>query len=208
MKAKRGRPQSLLTRMRGEDRSEICAALKYDTRAWRFLLLRDVLRTAELPEDYFAEVQRDYDARLTAHECEHAEIWRKYRTMKERAHSLRTMRHRAPIMPPILYLWRSFIAEIGRAMMRRDDDWLQDLAKVIREGPLSRDEKSRRQFVAKVIQLFEWLPHLTVNEIYDALEKEKLADGKWKVEGHEFGRRNDVTDAIRDIATAVGVTLT
>jgi hypothetical protein len=208
IKRKRGRPQSLLTRMKGEDRTEICAAMERGSRAWRFVLLRELLKkNPKLPEDYFAEAQHHFDARLAAHERERDEIWRKYRTMKERAYALRQMRYQAPIMPPVLRLWRVFVAELGRALVRRDDDWLHDLAIATHEGTSLPDYRAR--FVVRVIQLFEWQPHLTVSEIFDALKKEKLPDGRLKVEGYSsFENRNRVTDAIDDIAAVIGVTPT
>jgi hypothetical protein len=43
MNKKRGRPENLLARMSGETRTEICNAITYGTRAWRFIRIRQLL---------------------------------------------------------------------------------------------------------------------------------------------------------------------
>jgi hypothetical protein len=194
--------------MKGEDRTEICTAHKYGTRAWRFLLLREVLRGKKgLPEDFFRRHNATTKGALAAHEREAEAIWRKYPTMKERAQALRQMRHVQPILPPILYLWHAFIAQLERAIVRRDDDWLQDFAKMtIHEGASSLGE--RAQFIAKVILLLEWQPQLTASEVRDGLKTEQLPDETLKVEGYVFENRDRVMDAIHDIADEIGFTFT
>jgi hypothetical protein len=181
MKRKRGRPPSLLTRMRGEDGNEICPVMKYGSRAWRFLLLRQLLRDTKekLPVNYFSAA------------------WRKFRIRKQPGPP-----------PPILCLWRAFIEELESAMVRDDEDWLQDFAKAIHEG-VSPDGRS--QFAAKVIRLLNYRmwADVTASDIYDALKKRRLPHGGGvKVEGHIFENRSRAIEAIQDIAAKIGVTLT
>jgi hypothetical protein len=204
MKRKRGRPQRLLARMKGEDRTEIRAAFKYGTRAWRFLLLRELLRGKKgLPENCFSMLRAQHDC----DEHERDAIFRKYQTWKARLRALRKMRELR--ITPILHLWSAFVHQFERALICRDDDWLQELAKAIR-GEVSQHH--RAQFTVKVIDLLDYVgsPDVTASEIYDLLHKEKVPVGKiegLRVEGHIFQNRDRVIDAIHDIAAEIGFTL-
>jgi hypothetical protein len=201
MNRKRGRPQSLLARMKGEDRTEIRAAFKYGTRAWRFLLLREFLRGKKgLPENCFSMLRAQHDC----DEHERDAIFRKYQTWKARLRALRKMRELR--ITPILHLWSAFVHQFERALICRDDDWLQELARAIR-GEVSPHH--RAQFTVKVIDLLDYTgsPDVTASEIYDLLHKEKLIDEKLKVEGHLFESKDRVIEAIHDIEAEIGFTL-
>ena len=81
MKQKRGRPQSLLARMKGKERAEIRNAIKYGTPAWRIIRLREMIGDAQgLPDNYFSGRVGPYNARMAAHKRESETIYRKHRT--------------------------------------------------------------------------------------------------------------------------------
>jgi hypothetical protein len=203
-KPKRGHPRSILTRMKGEDRTEIRLALKYGTRAWRFVLLRQLLGDKKgLPENYFSWLR----SQPPVNERERETMARKYPAWKSQLSALRHMRQL--LIPAVLHLWETFVMQFERALLCHDEDWLLDLAKVLREetSPQRRD-----QFTAKVIALLDYCsPNATVNEIYDLLDREEQRDFsdyiyEIFVEGHRFENRYRVIEAIQDIADEIGFT--
>jgi hypothetical protein len=116
-------------------------------------------------------------------------------------------------------LWRDLRAQCERALLDGDADWFERQAKAIKKSGLPQ----RGPFNAKVIQLLEaakWITHIKqsddcedltltpagkftdkmASDIYEALEKRELPDGKLLVEGCQFERKERVMDAIRDLA--------
>jgi hypothetical protein len=219
MKRQRGRPRSILTQMRGEHPSEICAAIKRGNRAWRFLLLRELIKRQEFPkaplaarENYFTWLR----GQLALHQQELDKIFRTSPIWEARRRARQMSQ--PPIPTAAFYLWNIFILEMERAILHADEDWLHDLEKVLREGA---SPDARVQFVVKVIEVLDEKRHptATATEIYDALKKEKCyysqtnAKGikvkieQVKVEGYPFENRDRAKDAIRDIAMEIGVIL-
>jgi hypothetical protein len=189
--------------MRDEDRTEIRAALKYGTRAWRFLVLRKLLgHEKELPENYFSWLSAQHDLI----ERERQAIFRKYPTLEERRNALRKMRELPLPTLPLLHLWRAFIAQCERAFLNGDVDWWREVEDASRGDASPQD---REQFIAKVIALLDYScsPNVTASEIYDLLHEEKQSDGRLKVEGRIFENRQGAMDAIHDIAAEIGFTL-
>ena len=153
MKRQRGRPQSLLVRMKGKAREEIRIAIKYGSPAWRVIRLREMIGDGQnLPDNYLSEQLAQYNALHAAHVREYETICRKHRTSKARFRAVRAMRHKPVILPLHLSLWRELLAQIERALLRKDDDWLNELAKAIR-GDVSPDD--RAQFTLRVLDLYE-----------------------------------------------------
>jgi hypothetical protein len=224
MKQKRGRPQSLLARMKGGERAEIRNAIRCGTPAWRIIRLRGMIGDAQgLPDNYLSAELARYNERMALHVRERERIFRKHRTWKARANALRKMRHKPIIPPPHVCLWRELLAEIECALLRRDNEWLDELAKAIR-GELSPG--SRAQFNAKVLDRYEkvmWMripPNIdlrvtpieqitdvTASDIFKELKIEQLPNGKLKVEGHLFENRDRVMDAIHDVEKQIGFAL-
>jgi hypothetical protein len=234
MKQKRGRPQGLLTKMRGKARDEIRNAIKYGSPAWRVIRLRELLGGAQvLPDNYLSAQLAQHNARMAAHERERKTIFRKHRTHEERLRALREMRHKPVVLPLHLCLWRELCAQIEQALLRKDDEWLNELAKAMRGEALPDD---RAQFALKVLHVYErimWWPvngdfpanmdlratpieavtHVTAGDVYKELKVEKVLElpGRdqraVKVEGHIFENRNRAMDAIHDVETQIGFVL-
>jgi hypothetical protein len=225
MKPKRGRPQSLLARMKGKERAEIRNAIKYGTPAWRIIRLRETIGDVRgLLDNYLSAQLAHCNARMAAHVRERRMIYRKHRTHDARCRALGKMRHKPPIaLLPLAVLWRELLAQIECALLRRDDDLLNELAKAFR-GEVSPE--SRAQFNARVLDCFEhamWMrvppdidlrvtsleeiTDVTASDIFKRLKKEQLPDGKLRVEGHLFENRDRVMEAIHDVAEKIGFVL-
>src|SRR5439155_14197071 len=94
-------------------------------------------------------------------------------------------------------LWRELVQQIECALVIGDDEWLDELAKAIRDGESLKQHADRAQFTAMVLDLFPKIQ--TASGIYERLKKEKLPDDRLKVEGHVFENKARVMDAINDI---------
>jgi hypothetical protein len=107
--------------------------------------------------------------------------------------------------------------QIESALVIGDDDWLDELAKAIREGKSLKEQRDRAQFIAKVLDLLQKMAGASAGDICLELHTEELQpDGTWKlwdkkkklsgrlrVAGHIFETKASAMDAINDIATAV-----
>jgi len=230
MKRARGRPQTLLARMKGKAPEEIRNAIKYGTPAWRVIRLREMIGNAQLPDNYLSGQLEKFNARMAAHVSERETIYRKHQTHEARSRALRKMRHKPPIaLLPLAVLWRESLAEFERAVVRGDADWLNELAKSIR-GEVS--PHPREQFITKVLDLYErilWtqmplevdlrvtslekVVKVSATDIFKKLKIERLSGtdrypiGALKVEGHIFENKNRVMDAIHDIEKQIGFVL-
>jgi hypothetical protein len=102
--------------------------------------------------------------------------------------------------------------QIETALVIGDDEWLDELAKAIREGESLKQHADRARFTVKVLDLFPKMK--TASDIYNALEtrevwvrKGKLEVKRLKVEGHDFENKARVMDAIHDIEAKIGFAL-
>jgi hypothetical protein len=223
MKRKRGRPQSVLARMKGKERAEIRNAIKYGSPAWRIIRLREMLNVQGLPDNYLSTQLARFNERTAAHVRERETIFRKHRTHEARCCALRKMRHKPPIALLVLaVLWREVLAEFERALVRGDDESLHELAKALC-GEVSPE--SRAQFTLKVLDLYErvlWsrmppdvdlrvtpleeIVDVTASDIFKRLKIEQTPDGLL-VEKCRFEHRERVMEAIHGIEKQIGFAL-
>jgi hypothetical protein len=142
--------------------------------------------------------------------------------LKERDKLVARLRANEPPRPDKTWieaasLWRELSQQIESALVIGDDDWLDELAKAIREGESLKKHADLAQFTAKVLDLLQKMAGATASEIFTALDiGEMLPNGTWKawdkkkkltgrlrVQGHIFENKARVMDAINDIAAKV-----
>jgi hypothetical protein len=198
---------SLLAQMKGETREEIRKTIIYGTPAWRIIRLRQLLgdRRGLLPNgtglrpNYLSHGLAAMEAQVVA-----GREWFKERE-KLPKRLRRNYRLRPSAMPSKEWseaacLWRELSQQIESALVVGDDEWLDELAKAIREGAPPDDK--RVKFTAKVLDLFPKME--TARDIYNALEKEQLLP---KIAEHDSNNRARVMDAINDVVKDVGFVL-
>jgi hypothetical protein len=114
-------------------------------------------------------------------------------------------------------LFRELVQELEIALAIGDDDWLDELAKAIREGESLKEHADLAQFTAKVLDLLRKMAGASTRDIFNTLDiEEMLPNGTWKacdkkkkltgrlrVQGHIFENKARVMDAINDIAATV-----
>jgi len=157
MNKKRGRPMSLLARMKGANREEIRNTIIYGTPAWRFIRLRQLLgderkrllgEGRELLPNYLSQGLRAMEAHVV-----HARALATLRGKPPVPAKWLKVLARLPKPPPLpgktciqaACLWRELSQQLEHALVIGDDEWLDELAKAIREGESLKQRASSAQ---------------------------------------------------------------
>ena len=223
--------------MKGETREEIRNTIIYGTPAWRVIRLRQLLGDErkrvrglgrELLPNYLSEGLRAIEAQVRARtdaaqqDVKADRLWNELRAKNKSNPPIGAVRFR-PYSPnrwvEAACLWRELVLQIETALVVGDDDWLDELAKAIREGE-SLVEHLGDKFIAEVLYLFTKMPGATARDVFLKLHIEEMQrDGAWKVwdkkkkfsgklrvegQGHIFENKESVMKAIHKIEATVG----
>jgi hypothetical protein len=232
MSGKRGRPASLLSKMKGATLTElrpvaeIRNTISYGTPAWRLIRIRQWLGEQRGLQPNFlsavglAEIKEQVEAHARGVRGAKAlgRLWNKLRAegklparrkwLKERDKLLKQHRPNDTLPKQWIeaaHLWRELSQQIESALVIGDEDWLNELAKAIR-GEAKPEQGT--EFACKVLDLYR--PHATAGRIYDELERLDLVVTKgrrYKVLDRVFASVPDITDAIRDLCDRIKLEL-
>lgn len=214
--------------MSGETREEICNAILYGSKAWRFIRIRQLLgewRRQVLNEgkgwrpDYLSAGWAAMQAGAKVRPAEVVKAVEQLRNklyaknggkppprrewQKENEKLLRRLR--PPDASPSTQwmeatdLWRELLQRFETALLIGDDDWLDDLAKAIR-GEAQPEQSA--EFTTKVLVLLQKKAGATARDIFAALGSKK-SDGRLKVAGRVFENKQRALEAIRDVSKKV-----
>ena len=90
---------------------------------WQMIRLRQLIGDgSKLADNHLSAQLADYYAKAAAHVRERQTIFREHNTRKARLQHLRTMKHKLPVMPPVLAAWRELSAQFERAVLDGDAD--------------------------------------------------------------------------------------
>jgi hypothetical protein len=223
---KRGRPKNLLARMSDETLDEICNAIIYGNRAWRFIRLRQLGLTLPPLAAELAVLRLQLQPRAAGEKTR--KTFRKSRAKNiqplsfEKLVALKVRLPKRRLDEPAddkwieaARLWRELLLELTVALLIGDDDWLHDLAKAIRG---EAQPEFGAEFTRKVLVLFQKkevfellqrdkdLTGVTASVIFAALERAGLVKpdpNGLKVAGRIFETKQQALDAIHDLAAKV-----
>src|SRR5262245_36901020 len=149
-----------------ESWTDIRNRIIYDSTEWPLVALRNFLRQASerLPDNFLSIEEAKYAQAMQAYLTERKAICEKYgkkpkelstaryrKQPKELWQALESMRHKQPLLPPVLDAWRTLRTRFERAVMDGDAEWFCNQAKALN----ARQSQEKIRFNAKVVQLLE-----------------------------------------------------